>query len=167
MSVRFATRFIKASVVDVVEQFLDAYGWTGVTPPFGTQPVEVRRTSPDPTGLRSLSGNVVFVSFGDEDDLRPMQLGGGMVRQDYVLFVDVVAVDETIADALASEIKDRLSGLFGGSRYLRPVNPGTGVQLPGYLGEFVDVAKHNPDGERRNWVTVSCTLSVDFPAEES
>jgi len=83
------------------------------------------------------------------------------------VFVDVVALDETIADTLAGEIKDRLSGLFGGTRYLRPANPGTRAPLPGYLGEFVDVVKYSPDGERRSWVSVSCTLTMDYPAEES
>jgi len=167
VSVRFASRFIKASVVDVVRQFLTEYGWIGPTPPFGTRSVELRASGPEASELKAVTGNVVFVSFGAEDDLRPMQLGGGMVRQDYVVFVDVVALDETIADTLAGEIKDRLSGLFGGTRYLRPANPGTRAPLPGYLGEFVDVVKYSPDGERRSWVSVSCTLTMDYPAEES
>lgn len=167
MSVRFASRYIKASVVDVVKTFLTEYGWTGATPPFGTKPVELREAGPTPAELRALEGNVVFVSFGVEDDYESQQLGGGLLRQEYVVFVDVIGVDHTITDLIAGEVKDRLSGLFGGTRYLRPVNPGTGAQLPGYLGEFVDVTKHQPDGERRTWQTVSCTLQMDFPGEDS
>lgn len=167
MTVRFASRFIKASVVDVVRTFLAEYGWTGDAPPFGTETVTLKATGPTPTDLRSTDGNTVFVSFGEEDDYLPIQLGGGMLRQEFVLFVDVLGVDETIADALASDLKDRLSGLFGGTRYLRPRNPATGIALPGYTGEFRAIAKHAPDGERRNWMTVSGTLEVDFPGEDS
>lgn len=167
MSVRFASRFVRSSVQDLVKTFLHDYGWTGPTPPFGTLPIDLRLAGPTPQELRALDGNTVFVSFGDEPDQRPMELGGGMLRQEYVVFVDVIGVDETIADAIASDIKDRLSGLFGGTRYLRPVNPGTGAELAGYLGEFSDVMKHQADGERRAWCTVSCALQMDFPGEES
>jgi hypothetical protein len=167
VSVRFASRFIKASVVEVIRTFLAEYAWTGDNPPFGTDTVTLHATAPTPSTLRAIDGNAVYVSFGSEDDNRPMQLGGGLLRQEFAVFVDVIGVDETIADCLASDIKDRLSGLFGGTRYLRPVNPGLGTVLPGYLGEFTDVARHSPDAARRNWVTVSCSLDVDFPGEES
>lgn len=167
MTVRFASRFITHSVIDVVKEFLATYGWTGDSPPFGTDTVEVRATAPQPSDLRSVAGNMVFVSFGDEDDTQVVELGGGMLRQDYVVFVDVVGIDESIAAVLAGELKQRLSGQLGGTRYLRPRHPGTGVYLPGYLGEFTDVMKYSPDGERRSWATVSCVLAMDFPGDDS
>ena len=162
-----AARYVHHSVAKAVTDFLDEYDWTGVTPPFGTSPVQVRLTAPKPADLKAMVGNTLFISFGDEGDLRADEMGGGMLRVEHVVFLDVVAVDESIGLAIASDLKDRLSGLFGGTRYLRPINPATGIELPGFLGEFVDVAREQPDGDRRNWHSVSCTLQLDFPGEDS
>jgi hypothetical protein len=166
VTVRFASRFIKHSVGQAIEAFLAEYGWTTDRPPFGTDRVVVEHRAPETKDLRPLAGNVVFISFGGDDDVRPRQMGGGMLRQGYVVFVDVVGTDESIADALAGDLKDRLTGLFGGTRYLRPTDPSTGRELPGYLGEFTDVVRDQPSGERRNWYSISCTLEMDFPATD-
>lgn len=165
--IRFATRYIQHSIGQVVQTFLDEYSWTGATPPFGTSSVDVKFVTPKPSDLEVLHGNTVFVSFGDEPDHRPQELGGGMLRIEHVFFVDILGVDESISLALASDIKDRLTGLFGGTRYLRPKDPATGAELPGYLGEFTDVARSQPDGERNTWYVVNGTCVMDFPGEES
>lgn len=165
--IRFATRYVQHSIGQVVRTFLDEYGWTGATPPFGTSPVTFHAAAPKPSDLKALDGNDVFVSFGDEGDHRAMELGGGLLRVEHVVFVDVIAVDESIGLALACDIKDRMTGLFGGTRYLRPKDPATGLQLDGYLGEFTDFQRYQPSGEQRSWHAVNGSCLMDFPGEES
>jgi len=167
VSVRFDSRYIYNSVADMVQGFLDAYGWTGATPNFGTTAVTVERRAPDPSNLQSIVGNVAFISFGREGDHDAIELGGGMLRIEYVFFCDVIGVDESIGEVISSDLKGRFTGLLGGTRYLRPVDPGTGLELSGYLGEFAEVMRNQPSTASRNWFSVSGVCVMDFPGEES
>ncbi len=165
--IRFATRFVQYSIGQTVKEFLNDFGWMSDAPPFGTSPVAFHTVSPSPADLKQVDGNAVYVSFGDEPDHQPLELGGGMLRIEHIVFVDVIGVDASISLALAGDIKDRLSGLLGGTRFQRPKDPQTGSELPGYLGEFADVQRYQPDGERKTWNAISATCLMDFPGEES
>jgi len=163
---RFASRYIKHSVVQAIETFLDEFGWTGTTPNFGTTPVAVIDREPSKDDLVATAGNTVFVSFGVEDDHQDLQLGSGLLERETVFFVDVVGRDSSTAQLIAEDLRDRVTGIRGGTRYLRPTDH-QGAELPGYLCEFVNVIMHEPRGDRKNWVTVDGDVRVQFPGEES
>lgn len=53
--------------------------------------------------------NTVAVSIGDQLDDQVYELGGGLIRCEYVLFVDIYGgVKEPVSIALADDIKDAL-----------------------------------------------------------
>lgn len=163
---RFASRYVRQSIANLVEQHLNDFGWTSQTPPFGADQFKVLRQTPKPADLEQQRSNRVFISFGDEPDTRPMQLGGGLLRVEHVVFVDVLAENEEIALLVADDITDRLRGLIGGTRWLRPRDH-TSKPLPGYVGEFVDVDRRQVRPEIEFWCSVSATLELDFPGEQS
>ena len=165
--IRFASRYIRASVAGMVRTFLDDFGWTGPNPNFGTQPVALHIGEPAKSDLVATDGNTVFVSFGVEDDHESLELGSGLLGREMVFFIDVVGLETSIAQVIAEDIRDRLTGIRGGTRYLRPTNPATGEELAGYLCEFKEVMLHEPRGDRKNWVTVDGSLAIEFPGEES
>lgn len=159
---RFASRFVRQSVASLVEEHLGNFGWTSESPPFGVDRVEVLRQTPKPSDLEQVRSNRVFISFGDEPDVEPLQLGGGLLRIEHVVFVDVLAQSEEVALLIAEDVTDRLRGMIGGSRWLRP-RDNEGKRLPGYVGEFVDVERRQVRPEVEYWCTVSATLELDFP----
>lgn len=165
--VRFASRFVRETLVGVVDAFLRAYNWCGPVVPFGAKPVTLVRRTPKPTDLVPIDGNMVFVSFGPESDHVNTELGSGLLRIEHIFFIDVVGESETIAYAIASDIKDRMTGLFGGTRWVCPVDPQTGLGLPGYIGELTDVIQESPNGDNHNWISIKATYLLDFPGEES
>jgi len=163
--IRFARRYIQQSFRDTVQAFLDGYGWSDGSAVPSVGAITLQGRAPKAKDLEVVEENTAYVSFGDEPDHRPLELGGGLLRTERVFFVDVVATSEAAGEIVAGEIKDRLSGLFGGTRYLRPVDH-EGRALPGYLVEFTDVALHKAEGERRNWFVVDGTLQIDFPGSD-
>jgi len=167
MYVRHAARYVRASMEAVVSTFLDEFGWCGPNVPFGAQPVTVMLRPPKQAELKPVSGNVVFISHGDEADYEDMQLGGGLLRVEHVLFVDILAENDGIALAIAADLKDRLAGLIGGTRFLRPTNPATDQALPGFLGEFDDVVREQPNPDLGAWQSVKATLVLDFGGDQT
>lgn len=165
MAVRHAARFVQASMEAMLTTFLAEYGWTTLTPPFGAKPVTLYSRQPKESELAPTETNSVFISFGDETSMSERQLGGGLLQVEHVLFVDILAENRGVGLAIASDVKDRLEGLFGGSRYLYPVNPGTGQRLPGYVGEFGDTVREQPRADLETWTAVKSTLYLDFPGE--
>jgi len=163
--IRFARRYIQQSFRDELRTFLGEYGWLDGSAVPAAGAFEMKERAPKPSDMETTGENTIYVSFGDEPDVRPLQLGGGLLRTERVFFVDVVAERESVGDMLAGEVKDRLTGLFGGTRYLRPVDP-QGAALPGYLVEFTDVAMRQAEGERRTWFVVDGTLQIDFPGSD-
>lgn len=166
--VRHAVRHVRASMEQMLTDFLVEYGWKGPTPPYGAEPFTIVCAPPRPADLKpAAQGNTVFISHGDEDQYVDTQLGGGILQAEHILFVDVVSEKPAIALAVAADIKDRLCGLFGGSRFLRPVDAGTGVPLSGFLGEFVDVIREQPNPDVASWQSIKATLQLEFPGDIS
>lgn len=163
MHIRHASRHVQESVSSMLVNFLAEYDWTGDTPPYGAKPFTVQLRQPEGSDLQAVEANTVFIGFGDETSARDRQLGGGLLEREFVLFVDIFGEKQTIALACASDIKDRLEGLFGGTAYLRPTDQATGLPLPGYVGEFEDVVRDVGTGSKVAWQTVKATLTLTFP----
>lgn len=164
MHIRHASRHVQASITNTLKTFLHEFGWTTEAPPFGAQPFKVVERQPKPSELTAIKANSVFIGFGDESTARDRQLGGGLLQREIVVFVDVFAVNQSTALLVASDIKDRLEGLIGGSRHLRPIDQTTGYELPGYIGEFAEFMRSPGEGSDIDWQTVQGTFYLDFPA---
>ena len=166
MHVRHANRYVRHSIVTMVETFIADHGW--LVPPvlFGAKPVEVHARAPKEAELKPTAGNMVFVSFGPQEAQVVMQLGGGLVRAENIVFIDVLGENDTIALAIASDLQDRLNGALGGTRYLRPSNPATGLDLPGYVGEFTEVFLEQPREALASWQSIKAAFQLDFPGSD-
>lgn len=163
MHIRHASRHVQESISSMLVKFLAEYGWTGESPPYGAKPFTVQLRQPEPSDLQAVEANTIFIGFGDESSARDRQLGGGLLLREFVVFVDVFGEKQSIALSCASDVKDRLEGLFGGTVYLRPTNQATGLPLPGYVGEFEDVERDAGTGSKVAWQKVAATFALTFP----
>lgn len=159
--IRHASRHVQGSISSMLVEFLA--DWTGPTPPYGAKPFEVLLRQPQASDLQAVEVNTIFIGFGDETATLDRELGGGLLLREHVLFVDVFAENQSIGLAVASDVKDRLEGLLGGSTYLRPTHQGTGLPLPGYVGQFEDVERDAGTGAKVAWQKVAATFALTFP----
>jgi hypothetical protein len=168
---RHFARHLHATIQNQVEAHLVTMGWltdgtVGFVPLLGALPVEFQRQRPDESILKSLKPNLVAVSFGGETDDEDEQLGGGLISQEHVMFVDVYAENDAVAVALACDVRDLLAGRFG-SRYFRVKDQVTGTDVLGYLAEYDEVFREPADRELPNvrWQIVRATVLVLMPGE--
>ncbi len=169
---RHAARYIQQTVGDDIEAALLELGWVGPATgvPFGAEPFEFLQLRLDESEMKALTSNTIVVSWGDEPDWDPQELGGGMVSIGHVLFVDVLGESEAVALAAAVDVKDVLSGQAPGySRYhdVRDYSQAAKPPVPGYKIEIEEVVRERPIADwRRNWQTVKGTATVYFPGPE-
>ena len=166
---RHATRHMHQTLADLVQQWMDSLYWFGPVElvPFGTTPARFQIGRMDEATVRAATGNVIVVSFGDEPDHAEIELGGGMVLQEYVMFVDCLADSDAVALAMACDVRDRLQGVAPGtSRFgqlcdytFNPPDP-----LPDHQFEFTEVLRTKPEvAYRSNWHVVNATLELTHP----
>lgn len=167
---RHAARHVQQTLMDDLEAAMREFSWVD-DPPFGTLPLVFQRTRMDESEMKSATGNMVAMSFGDEPDYQAEQLGGGLASVEHVLFVDCLGVNDTIALALANDVKDLLAGEAPGySRYhaVRDYTSSeTGTAVAGWTCELQDVIRERPLADwRRSWQVVKATAVVYFPGAE-
>lgn len=165
---RHLSRHLQATLEDHVEAWLTGLGWLDPDPPFGALPVKFQRKRPDEHLLESLTPNLVTVSFGRQADDEEEELGGGLVSQEHLMFVDVYGENEGIALALSEDIRDLLVGRAPGtSRFVRLMNQMQAVPTPvlGYTIELQDVAREPATRPLANtsWHVVSCSAVAYMP----
>jgi len=160
------------SITDSIKAVLDDGDWLGPDVPFGATPVVFQTVRPVESELKALTGNVVAVTFGNQSDDGDLELGGGEVQTEYVLFVDVWAEEQAVAIAIASDIRDHFTGKpNGGTRFVRVRDYTTeqdGEVIPGWLAEYTDVVREPVERElvRVNWQVVKATALLIYPGSE-
>lgn len=167
---RFTVRHLQRTLEDHVLGILQTTGWRGPDVPFGSAVVKFQRGRMDEAEMKAITGNLVGVSFGYEPDDDPVQLGGGLMQVEHVMFVDVIGVDETIALAIASDIKDHLAGRAPGTnRYVTMRSYLTDPPTPvaGHTLEMTEVVRDKPDSVeyRRFWQVVKATAVHISPGD--
>lgn len=169
---RHFSRHLQATIQNQVERHLVATGWLpdgspGFVTLFGAQPVTFQRQRPDESLLKSVTANLVTVSFGTQSDDEDEQMGGGLVAQDHSVFVDVYAENDAIALALAEDVRDLFVGRTAAGRFFRIVDQTTATPVLGYLGEYDEVLRAPADRELPNvrWQLVQATALVHMPGE--
>lgn len=165
---RHATRHIQQTLADEIKTWMDSLKWFGppLAVPFGTTPATFQIGRMDEAEVANVSGNLISVSFGEEPDLTEWELGGGLVMQEHIVFIDCLAETDAIALSMASDIKDRFQGVAPGTSRFAPLydyttNPRT--RLDGYQFEFTDVSRRKPDvGYRDHWHVVYITAQLTY-----
>ena len=163
---RHAARHVHHTVANYVEAQLTELNWLSDTPPFGAQPVAIRRTAAflGSELVEGIGAGTITITLGDEVNPDPEELGGPLTRQDYPIFIDVFQDSEAVTLALATDVRDALLGRFPTSRRFLPVvDQATGLEVPGWTMEFDDVERITPD--RRlplPWQAVHVTAACYF-----
>lgn len=170
LGLRHLSRHLHATVQDALEDHLVACGWLsdgtqGFETVLGALPVIYERKRPDEFLLQSLKPNIVAISFGGQTDDATDQLGGGLVTQEHVFFVDVYAENDGIAVALAEDIRDYFVGRTSVGRYFRVIDQTTGQPDLRYLAEYTEVFREPADRELPSvrWQIIRGTVSLDAP----
>jgi hypothetical protein len=170
-ALRHASRHLMRTVQDRVEAQLQTLGWLGPTVPFGTTPVTIYSRRLRESELVSITGNIVGIFFGQETEDAEAELGGGILVTSTDLFVDIVAVNDPIGLALASDIKDFLSGRIPGAARMFPLrdyttNP-TGDPRDDHMVEVVGASRQRPENVESKlfWQVVTAGLELSFPGE--
>lgn len=106
---RHATRHIHATLVDLVRTYLDDAGW--ITPPINYGATKVTIQPVAPSVPSNTEPNTVGVSLEYPDSSREAELGGGLMRRRYSLFVDVFGENDSTTKALVDDVCELLDGL--------------------------------------------------------
>ncbi len=108
MAVRFRTRFLHATIVDIVRENLLTLGWAADPVNFSTHPVRVIDYQPDDRAER-VAVNTVAVTIGDVGNAVDEELGashGGLRSQEYPIFIDVYMEEQALSVALIDDLRD-------------------------------------------------------------
>lgn len=172
---RHLSRHLQATVQNHVRDHLAFLDWIGPeeNTPFGALPVQYQTVRPSEALLQSVTPNLVAVSFGGQTDDAEEQMGGGLVSQEHVVFVDVYAENEGVGLALAEDIRDLLVGrasyLSYASRFLKVHDQATTppTVVPGYLLEFTEVFREPAEREigSVDWQVIRATAYLHLPGE--
>lgn len=110
---RFRQRHVHKTCVDYIRTGLDTLGWVNPPVNFGTRAVSFVEIQPDEAGV-PVQPNTVAVTIGNEPEDLAEELGAGLTSCEYVLFVDVYGIDQSVAVSIASDIKDLLKNTIIG-----------------------------------------------------
>lgn len=123
-ALRFRQRHVHQSCVDYLKESLDDLGWVTAPINFGTQAITFIEIQPEEAGVK-VEPNTVAITIGDEPEDLEEELGAGLMSCEYVLFVDVYGIDQSIAVSIAGDIKDLLRNKLIALRSYTTVIAGT------------------------------------------
>lgn len=103
---RFRVRQLQQNIVDYVIAELDRLGWVGTTINYGTTPVTVMEDVDLEDPPADLAPNTVAVTIPDEGPDEVAELGGGLYRAIYSLFIDCYGESGTMAQRILGDLKD-------------------------------------------------------------
>lgn len=171
---RHFSRHLEATIQNLVHDHLVTTGWlpapnqVGFETLFGAKPVVFQRDRLDESTLTAVEPNLVAVSFGNQSDDVPQEVGGGLITQEHVVFVDVIAENLGIALALAEDVRDLMVGKTVAGRYFRIVDQVTTTLVAGAYGHWFEVFREPADRELANarWQTLRATVEVHMPGSD-
>jgi hypothetical protein len=164
---RHSSRHVHATVVRYVRAQLTTLGWIGPeeATPFGATPVELISAHPPEWDETSrLEAGTVAVTLGDERMPDLEELGGPLSTVEHPIFVDIFMDNESIALALALDVRDIFLGRLAGTQRWLPVLDFTQTppaEVDGWHIEFEDITRVRPEGQT-NWQVVKVTALTHF-----
>lgn len=174
-NLRFRYRHVHATLYTHLRTQLIALGWgdsslqagdpANANINFGVAPMTFRDFQPDEAGIR-LDPMTVAVTLGDEPPREDMELGAGLAKVPYPLYVDVYGDRQATAQAVASDVKDILEDLFIPIKDFTTSPP---VATDGVIEIFhEDIASGRPPASlmstdiKRYWRTVMATAHAEY-----
>ena len=165
---RHPTRHVQKALEDRVKATLDEAGWFADPAPWGTPPVSFHDVRIANESRVRVEGSMVAVSFGDSTSDFPEELGGGLIRINYIFLVDVITDRSAVTVAIVDDIRDNLSGRRASPMLslmdygLTPPEP-----LVGWSAELqnVGIQKSDPFEAKRHWTTLGGVVEVTLPAD--
>lgn len=104
---RHRQRHVHKTILEHVRAELTEVGWFAEPAPFGGNRVLLLDYEPQRAG-ETPALNTVAVSIGEQGEDLAHELGGGVTRCDYVVFIDVYPTSEPIGVAIGDDIKQAL-----------------------------------------------------------
>ncbi len=167
-----SSRHLARTVTEHIRGRLATLGWLAAPAPLGATPFTVETRRLRESEVQAITSNTLGIFFGEESDDEPFELGGGNMRMETTFYCDIIAEKQGIGLAVASDIKDLLTGRVPGLARMITLRDYTtdpaGVPQDDYLIEFVQVSRARPENSetKLNWQILTCTLELVFPGEE-
>lgn len=165
---RHAPRHVHQTVVDYLTTQLTALDWfkDNGDAPFGSTPVRLSTSRPF-VGSKinpEIGDGTLTVTLGHEFDADPQEMGGPMSEQEMPFFCDIFMADESIALALAADVRDTFYGRHAnGVRSLPVIDQVTGMAAPGWRLSFEEIQRITPEHAfPLAWQSVQVTAVVTF-----
>lgn len=105
---RHLARHAHKTLADTVTAILELKGWINQPINFGALPVQVQEV--EPPRPEQVEPNVVAVSLDIPSNDEEAELGGGLMRRTYMLYIDVLGENWSTTMAIAEDIADGLRG---------------------------------------------------------
>lgn len=164
---RHSARHVHHTVLEYLREQLTTLKWIGPpeTTPFGATPVDLSATHPPEWRQdQKLQAGKVAVTLGDELGSDLEELGGPLSSVEHPIFVDIYMDDESIALALALDVRDIFYGRIAGSRRWLPIldfSQSPPTEVPNWHLEFEDITRVRPD-DATAWQVVKVTATTFF-----
>jgi hypothetical protein len=116
-TLRFRYRFVHETMALYVRTGLIALGWGDIevdpdaTVNFGTTPLTYVVMQPE-NEQAPIADNTVIVTLGDEPNAVDEELGDGLRSIEFPTFIDIYGVNQSISQAIASDVKDLLEDKY-------------------------------------------------------
>jgi hypothetical protein len=160
---RHRQRHLHKTIVEYLRGVLDDDGWITAPVNFSTTPVTLMEYEPQQAG-ETPPFNAVSVSIGDQGEDTDQELGGGLTRIEYVLFVDIYGESESIGIAIAEDVKaaltNRLIPLRDYTSDAAGAETDDQIEFERVLVETIPTATSTLD--KRSWRVVKATACCYF-----
>lgn len=160
---RHRQRHAHKTILEHLRAELSTGGWFAEAGPYQAIPVTLIDYEPVEAG-QTPALNTVAVSIDHQGDDLPDELGGGLYRCDYTLFVDVYGENEPIGISIADDVKqalvDRVIPLLDYTTDPAGVDADGQIEFEHILVEKIPTATSTID--KRSWRVVKATACCYF-----
>lgn len=108
---RFWVRHVHQTVATFIEEQLDHLGWVNSPVNFGTQGFVFEEIEPEAAGEGDLAYNTVSITLGDTPAEEPEEIGASFYSVSIPVFVDVYAVEQSIAVSVCDDVRRVLTDM--------------------------------------------------------
>jgi hypothetical protein len=167
MTLRHSSRHVHQTVAKKIEDQLVALGWTDpLLTPFGATALRFQTSMPaDYEASAKLAPGTVAITMMREFDSMEEEMGGPLASYEMPLFIDIFMENESLATAVALDVRDTLKGRFNNMVTIFPVLDFTQPVPTPVTGWQIELEDWEMERSERseNWMTCRITARVYFP----
>lgn len=164
---RFRIRHAQQTIADLVESHLVAQGWTADPHPWEIDPVVFEEVHPG--NIEDIETNTVSTLIDESGPQQVHELGGGVRKVEYQLYIDVFGQQLSVALSIAQDVQDLLTGK---TTPLMDYNTSPPTEVVGAYIEFPGPRVERPAGSvnaadlLKNWRIVRDGAWLYYSAED-